>query len=80
MKNPAITRTTVRSRLWRLAVPLALHVIPTLVIGYGVVIPSSIIAGVNELTIGFGLTVIGFIPSYVAGLRLAWAMARHEDA
>jgi hypothetical protein len=37
-------------------VPLFTFVLPTLVIGFGVVIPNSPIAGVNSLTIGFGAT------------------------
>jgi hypothetical protein len=45
-------------RLGHLA-PLAGFVVPTLVIGYGVVIPRSCIAGWNELTVGFAATVAG---------------------
>ncbi len=52
-------------------VPLAGFVIPTVVIGYGFVIPRSCIAGVNELTIGFATTILGAILTYVAGLRMA---------
>ena len=51
--------------------PLALHLIPTLGIGYLIVIPQSCIAGVNELTIGFAAANVGFVLSYVAGLHLA---------
>ncbi|MGD9979471.1 MAG: hypothetical protein AB7H66_05600 [Hyphomonadaceae bacterium] len=51
--------------------PLALHLIPTLAIGYLVVIPQSCIAGVNELTIGFAAANLGFALTYVAGMRLA---------
>jgi hypothetical protein len=51
-------------------VPLAGFVVPTLVIGYGVVIPRSCIAGLNELTLGFATTVIGACLTYWAGLRL----------
>jgi hypothetical protein len=50
-------------------VPLVGFVIPTLAIGYGVVIPRSCIAGVNELTIGFAATVLGACVTYVLGLR-----------
>lgn len=50
-------------------VPLIAFVVPTLVIGYGIVIPRSCIAGVNELTIGFGTTVAGAVLTYVAGQR-----------
>lgn len=59
-----------RSRLAPYA-PLLLHVIPTLVIGLGFVIPKSCIAGVNPLSIGFVLTVAGFVPAYLAGIAFA---------
>ncbi len=49
--------------------PLVFFVVPTVVIGYGFVIPRSCIAGVNELTIGFATTVIGACVTYVTGLR-----------
>lgn len=49
--------------------PLAGFVLPTVVIGYGFVIPRSCIAGVNELSIGFGTTIVGAIFAYVAGQR-----------
>ena len=51
--------------------PLLLHVVPTLVIGLGFVIPQSCIAGVNPLSIGFVATVVGFIPVYLAGVAIA---------
>jgi hypothetical protein len=51
--------------------PLLAHVAPTLVIGYGLVIPNSPIAGLNEYTIGFAATVAGFVPTYLAGVRIA---------
>lgn len=51
-------------------VPLFTFVLPTLVIGYGVVIPNSPIAGVNALTIGFGTTVLGACFAYLAGIQL----------
>jgi hypothetical protein len=51
-------------------VPLIGFVVPTLVIGYGFVIPTSVIAGVNELSIGFGTTVLGACIAYVAGIQL----------
>jgi hypothetical protein len=47
------------------------HVVPTLAIGYGLVIPNSPIAGFNEYTIGFAVTVAGFVPAYLAGVRIA---------
>ena len=53
--------------------PLVGFVLPTVVIGYGVVIPASCIAGVNELTIGFGATVVGACVTYWLGQRAVLA-------
>ena len=53
--------------------PLLGHVVPTLVIGYGWVIPRSCMTGWNELSAGFGLSVIGTCLAYVFGQR---AMSR----
>ena len=39
--------------------PLLGFVIPTVVIGFGIVIPRSCIAGLNDLTIGFATPVVG---------------------
>ena len=50
--------------------PLLGFVIPTVVIGYGFVIPRSCIAGVNDLTLGFAATVAGACLTYWRGLRL----------
>lgn len=55
----------------RLYMPLLGFVIPTLAIGYGVVLPRHGICGVNEITLGFGSTVFGAALTYVAGVRLA---------
>ena len=52
-------------------IPLVGFVVPTIVIGYGIVIPRSSIAGINELTIGFTTTVLGACVTYVLGLRAA---------
>jgi SAM-dependent methyltransferase len=51
--------------------PLLGFVLPTLIIGYGFVIPRSCIRGVNELTIGFGTTILGAVLTYIAGVRTA---------
>lgn len=51
--------------------PLLGHVVPTLVIGYGVVIPRSCIAGWNALSFGFALSVAGTCVAYVLGQRVA---------
>jgi ABC-type Fe3+ transport system permease subunit len=57
------------------AMPLLGFVIPTVVIGYGFVIPRSCIAGVNELTIGFATTILGACVAYVLGIRGALSTA-----
>jgi hypothetical protein len=49
--------------------PLLGFVVPTLVIGFGFVIPRSCIAGVNELTVGFATTVLGACITYLLGIR-----------
>jgi hypothetical protein len=49
--------------------PLAGFVVPTVLIGYGIVIPRSCIAGVNDLTIGFATTIVGASATYFLGLR-----------
>jgi hypothetical protein len=51
--------------------PLVGFVVPTAVIGYGVVIPRSCIAGINDLTVGFASTIVGACVTYVLGLRAA---------
>ena len=51
-------------------VPLLAFVVPTLVIGYGVVIPNSPIAGFNQLTVGFATTLLGACFTYFAGIHL----------
>lgn len=67
----------VRSERRKLALkniaPLLGFVVPTVVIGYGFVIPRSCIAGVNELTIGFATTIVGACVTYVMGVRAALA-------
>jgi ABC-type Fe3+ transport system permease subunit len=52
--------------------PLLGFAVPTVVIGYGFVIPASCIAGINQLTIGFAATVIGACVTYWAGVRAVW--------
>lgn len=61
--------------MWKVRhyLPLVGFVVPTIVIGYGVVIPRSCIAGVNELTVGFAGTIVGAVLTYVAGVRSAVA-------
>jgi hypothetical protein len=51
--------------------PLIAFVLQTVLIGYGLVIPRSCIAGVNSLTIGFAATIAGACITYFLGLRAA---------
>ena len=51
--------------------PLVGFVVPTVLIGYGFVIPRSCIAGINDLTIGFTVTIISACVTYWIGLRNA---------
>jgi hypothetical protein len=51
--------------------PLAGFVLPSALIGYGFVIPRSCIAGLNELSLGYAMTLIGACVTYWAGLRSA---------
>ena len=51
--------------------PLVLHVVPSAIIGFVIVIPGSCIGGFNEHSVGFALTLAGFVPAYAAGLKLA---------
>jgi hypothetical protein len=51
--------------------PLIAFVVPTLVIGFGFVIPRSCIAGVNGLTIGFAVTIAGACLTYWLGVGAA---------
>jgi ABC-type Fe3+ transport system permease subunit len=71
---PVPTERSERRKLaWKHVAPLLGFVVPTVVIGYGFVIPRSCIAGVNELTIGFATTIVGACFTYVLGVRAALA-------
>ncbi|MFT3925273.1 MAG: hypothetical protein QM778_22235 [Myxococcales bacterium] len=60
----------------RLYLPLLGFLVPTLLIGYGFVIPRSCIAGINELTLGFGATVGSAALTYLVGVKLALRLTR----
>ena len=53
----------------RYLLPLVGFVVPTVGIGYGIVIPQSCIAGVNDLTLGFAASIVGACVTYILGLR-----------
>ena len=68
VRPPGARRPSIKMRH---VAPLLGFVVPTVAIGYGVVIPRSCIAGVNELTIGFATTILGACITYVLGVRSA---------
>lgn len=49
--------------------PLLGFVLPSLVIGFGIVIPGSCIAGVNSLSVGFASSLLGSCGAYWLGIR-----------
>ena len=61
-------------------VPLLGYVVPTLAIGYGMVIPRSCIAGVNGLTVGFLVSVCTVALAYGTGQYLLIRDGRNPGA
>jgi hypothetical protein len=57
----------------RYFIPLLGFVGPSALIGFGVVIPGSCIAGLNSLSIGFGTTLLGACGAYWMGIRTVLA-------
>lgn len=53
--------------------PLLGFVLPSLVIGFGIVIPGSCIAGLNQLSVGFATTLLGARGAYWLGIRAVLA-------
>lgn len=60
-------------RRWsmKLVWPLLGFVVPNVVIGFGYVIPRSCIAGINELSVGFAVTLLAASATYVMGVHAA---------
>ncbi len=56
----------------RYFLPLLGFVLPTVMIGFGFVIPRSCIAGINQLTVGFGSTILGACLTFWAGVRVVY--------
>jgi ABC-type Fe3+ transport system permease subunit len=51
--------------------PLLGFLIPSAVIAYGFVLPRAGFSGVNELSIGFGSSLVGATVTYVIGVVMA---------
>jgi hypothetical protein len=54
----------------RYFMPLAAHVVATVAIGFGQVIPGSCIAGVNALTGAFVASIVSTCVAYWVGMRM----------
>lgn len=56
--------------MWKLRYywPLAGFIVPSAAIGYGHVLPCHGLSGLNELSLGFGSTLVGAAIAYVAGI------------
>jgi hypothetical protein len=48
-------------------------ILPSILIGFGVVIPGSCIAGVNQLSVGFATSLFGAAGAYWLGIRAVLA-------
>ena len=62
-----------------LTLVLLSHIVPTVVIGFGFVIPGSCIDGINEYTLGFVSSIVGYIPTFYFGVYLARRLALAES-
>jgi len=52
-------------------VPLIGFMVPTVAIGYGLVLPRNGMGGLNELTLGFAGALAGACVTYLIGVRAA---------
>ena len=77
--RPAPQEAALRSALEWPDHEVAVGTLDGVVIGYGVVIPRSCIAGLNELTLGFAATLVGACLTYWAGLRLVARDGERRD-
>jgi hypothetical protein len=58
--------------------PLLGFIAPSLLIGFGIVIPGSCISGVNNLTVGFASSLLGACGAYWRGIRSVLADRREQ--
>lgn len=52
-------------------VPLVGFLVPSVAIGYGIVLPRAGLSGINELTIGYASSLVGAAVTYVIGILVA---------
>jgi hypothetical protein len=60
--------------------PLLGFILPSLLIGFGVVIPGSCIAGINQLSVGFATSLLGAAGAYWLGIRSVLADREHSGS
>jgi flagellar biosynthesis protein FliQ len=72
---PTFKTARTRQLLILLAILMS-HVLPTVIIGFGFVIPGSCIAGINDHTLGFIASIVGFVVTYTFGVVAAWRFGR----
>jgi hypothetical protein len=72
LTNPKSSQVSSGKRL-RLAdlVPLVGFIVPTVILGYGFVLPRHGLGGFNELSVGFGTSILAASVTYVLGVRNA---------
>jgi hypothetical protein len=51
--------------------PLVGFLVPSVAIGYGIVLPRAGLLGINELAIGYASTLVGAAVTYVVGVLVA---------
>jgi hypothetical protein len=64
--DPPIGAASMKPRYFT---PLLTLIVPSAVIGFGVVIPGSCTARLKQLTVGFATTLLGACVSYWLGIR-----------
>jgi len=77
LHHPAV-RNSFGLKIAILAAILLSHIVPSVVIGFGFVIPGSCIEGINPYTLGYIACLAGFVPTFVFGVLAAWQFGRQD--
>jgi hypothetical protein len=51
--------------------PLVGFLVPSVLIGYGIVLPRAGVSGLDELSLGFASTLLGATVTYLIGIKMA---------
>lgn len=76
LQLPLALRSSPYLKFALLAAILASHLVPSIVIGFGYVIPGSCIDGINPLTLGYIACLAGFVPTYFFGVLTSWQLGK----